>query len=635
MPEILDLTPEYGLNVTYEFKNDVHETFMGRDYINARWCYPVAKYNFQVAFFAQSVYEYIKDFFLFVEGGENTFLFRDPCNDYCTSPGTEQMGLQIQGTFVDRGDGTFQLCKQWKLGDYYYVKPIHFPENITIFQSDFITPVTGAVIGNNGVVTGVNATMGWIGTFYTLVRFENDSVPQELLSFNQSSGETLYQIPDLRLIEIKAYFDIPTINLTPNYTHIFQLSFPINSQINLMGKTDIFISDSGHEARDALDTYKRDINFSYTKINFHEQQYLLGLWLITLGGWGTFQIADLDLDFGYNVRFAETISFSSIVQPINTTAVSFGLEDILFKADNIVLKEEVPNSTKSNYCQIWKVTRQDGTEQGFTNHDRLITYNTLDYPSVFGFSGTSSQRTAELSTDSTEMTGVFGSDDYTTPDFYPLFIMEEDLILGKYDNASVVVEVYDWLSNTVISTQFRGTIGGYTVGYIADKAKQYQIEVQSIIEKLDVNVSAETSSECRHKFLSQGYGRCNLAPTPDNTTNINLPQIKGTISAVNSTSEILVSSPATDNWEGFKYGTVRFLTGKLAGTEVYIINTSSPNAIVFLYALPITPAVGDEVRLTKPCNKSTEACNNFGNIANYGGFPRLPGIDNLVSGAET
>ena len=57
--------------------------------------------------------------------------------------------------------------------------------------------------------------------------------------------------------------------------------------------------------------------------------------------------------------------------------------------------------------------------------------------------------------------------------------------------------------------------------------------------------------------------------------------------------------------------------------------------IELLYPLPIAPVIGDEILLTRPCNKTVEACKNFNNIANYGGFPRLPGIDNLVSGAET
>lgn len=631
--EVLNLTPEYGLTVTYEFKNDVHQTFMGRDYINARWLYPVAKFNFQVAFFNQSVYEYVKDFFLFVEGGEDEFLFEDPCNNSCYFPYNNNFGIAVKGVFVDNGDGSFQLYKEWAIGGNYYRKPVTHPKEVSVFDSGG-NPVNATINYNGGSATGVNATMFWTGTFYTVVRFENDSIPKEILASDEETGDEWYQIPDLRLIEVKQYPTQYPSNLASAYTHPFGLSVPINSQVNLLGKTDIFTSDSGYEARDALDTYKRDINFSYSSVNYREKEYLQGLWFITLGGWASFQFTDIDLDFGYNVRFNDTPSFSSIVQPISTSAVAFGLDDILFKVDNINFSEEFPNPIKSTFCQTWKIEREDGFSQGFTNHDRNFSFDGLAYPAVFGFSGTASSQTSELSTDSTELTGVFGDSNYTEPQFFSLFIMEEDLLAGKYDNASVTVQVFDWMANTVFSTQFKGTIGGYSVGFLADKAKQYQIEVQSQSEKLDVSVSAKTSSECRHRFLSQGYGRCNLASDPNNTSNANAPQIKATVGGANNTTDIIISSGATNNWEGFRYGTVRFLTGKLAGMEIYIIGTFSPSGIVLLYPLPFTPTVGDEVLLTRPCNKTVEACNNYGNIANYGGFPRLPGIDNLVSGAE-
>lgn len=626
--EILNLVPEFGLTVTYEFKNDVHQTFMGRDYINARWLYPVAKFNFQVAFFNQSVYEYVKDFFLFVEGGEDEFLFEDPCNNTCYFPYNNNFGIEVKGVFVDNGDGSFQLYKEWKIGSNYYRKPVTKPKEVSIYDSNG-NHVNTTINYDNGTATGVNVTMFWVGTFYTVVRFENDSIPKEIIS------SELYQIPDLRLIEVKQYPTQYPSSLTSAYTHPYGLSVPINAQVNLLGKTDIFSSDSGYEARDALDTYKRDINFSYSKVNYREKEYLQGLWFITLGGWASFQFVDIDLNFGYNVRFNDIPSFSTIVQPISTSAVTFGLDDILFKVDNINLSEELPNSIKSTFCQIWKVEREDGVIQGFTNHDRNFNFDGVAYPAVFGFSGTSSSKTSELSTDSTELTGVFGDSNYTDSQFFSLFVMENDFITGKYDNASVTVSVFDWINNSIFSTQFKGSIGGYSVGYLPNKAKQYQFEVQSLAEKLDVSVSSETSSECRHRFLSQGYGRCNLSPSPDNTTNVNLPQLKAVVSGVNSLTHLLITSPATNNWEGYKYGTIRFLTGILTGKEVYIIDSFFPDGIVLLYPLPFTPSIGDEVRFTKPCNKTVEACNNYGNIGNYGGFPRLPGIDNLVSGAET
>lgn len=623
MPEIFNIAPEYGVSTSYEFKNDVHETMMGLDYINVRWRYPVAKINFQVAVFAQSIEQYIRDFFLFVEGGEDVFLFQDPMNDSCQLPSQIQsdLGIEIKGILVDRGDGTFQLCKEWRMGVYYYRKPIAYPKEITIYQGDYTTIVNGVINYETGQVTGVNDTMVWTGTFYTPVRFENDSVPFEIMGYNEATGEQWYQIPDLRLIEVKQYPYSPPLNIANDYDHYFQLSLPINTQIEVKGKTDIFTSDSGYEARDALDIYKRSLQFSYTKVNYYEQQYLLGLWLLTLGGWSRLKLAEVDAQIDTQVIFKDTISFSLLSLPQSTAHVIMGLGDQLYKADNINLLQS-DELLRSPLCQVWIITRKDNIKKGFTNHDSNLFVEGLDCLSQFGLSGTSSQRTAELSTDSSELMGIFAQ------------ITEEDLITGKYDDALVEIYIFNWLTNGIHSKQFTGNIGGYTIGYLPSKAKQYQIEVQSITEKLNVSVSAATSSECRHRFLSQGYGRCNLTPTPTNTTDAGLPQIKATVGGHNSLKDIIVASPATDNWIGFLYGTLKFLTGVLADTEVYIADVFALNGVVLLYELPVAPSIGDEVLLTRPCNKTIAACNGYNNMANYGGFPRLPGMDNLVSGAE-
>lgn len=624
MPEILNLTPEYGLNVTYEFKNDVHESLLGSDYKNARWLSPIPKFNFQVAVFTQSVQEYLKDFFLFVRGNQDIFLFDDPCNNYCTAPSPQQtvLGVQVSGVLIDVGNGNFQLAKKWELvssGHYYYT-PILYPNEITIVESNYVTPVNTAVIGNNGIVTGVNATMGWIGSFYTPVRFENDTVPLELIGANNATGEVFYQVPDLRLIGVKEDTYLQPF-LASHYNHYWSLSIPINAQINLLNKTDIFVSDSGYESRDSLNVEKTELSFSYNKVNYFEQQYILGLWLLTLGGWASFKIGDNDINYDISTTFTENISFSNVVYPLSTNRVTMVLEDVLFKVDGINIKEEI-EGVKTGYCQAWIIIRKDNEQLGFTNHDYSFSLNTVECSPNLGFSGTPSESTAELSTNSTELTSVFAE------------INEVDLLVGKYDNAEVQIYLYDWMSNQIISRQFNGSIGEYSVGFLPNKAKQYNLQVESLLEKLDVSVTAETSSECRHLFLSQGYGRCNLTPTPNNTVDANAPQILAEVSGVDNLSYIRLLSVATNNWEGFKFGIVEFVDGILQGTKVYIIDTFSPSGIALLYNLPVAPNLGDIVRLTRPCNKTVEACNNYGNIANYGGYPRLPGIDNLVSGAD-
>jgi hypothetical protein len=54
---VLNLTEDYGLTTTYEFKNNIIETLIGGDYINASWLYPIAKINFKVAWFFKDEFD--------------------------------------------------------------------------------------------------------------------------------------------------------------------------------------------------------------------------------------------------------------------------------------------------------------------------------------------------------------------------------------------------------------------------------------------------------------------------------------------------------------------------------------------------------------------------------------------------
>jgi uncharacterized phage protein (TIGR02218 family) len=628
MPEILTITPEYGCTSTYEFQNDIHESKMGADYINARWVQPIAKINFNQAFFNQSVYEYLKDFFLFVEGGEDFFLFTDPNNFYCDKLNSPQQSfnLEVAGVVYSLGDGNYQLCKRWSIGDNEFIKVIKFPKQgtITVYNGDYTAILTPSLDYNTGIATGggLTAVSKWAGEYYTPVRFENDSVPIELIANDIANDELFYQVPDLRLIEVK-FNTAFAGSITSDNNHLFSLSFPINTQVLLKSKTDIYTSDSGYESRDSMDTYIKELQFNYSKANYFEKEYLLGLWLVTLGGYGQFSLQDTDLELNEQYRFTNTISFTTIVQPVNFNLAepTWGWEDVLFTVDGITLKEQIVLAVKSTYCQGWVITTKDNVTQGFTNHDRSITINGTICSPDLGFSSTSAQRAAELGTTSTELQSVFAQ------------ITEIDLLTGIYDNAELVVYIYDWSESSIVTTHFRGSLGAYSIGYLPGRAKQYQIEVQSISEKLNVSVVAQTSSECRHRFLSQGYGRCNKAGTPNNTSDANAVQITASVGSVIDLKTLVISSPATNNWIGFQYGTLTFLTGLLKDTSVNIIETAS-DTVVLLYELPLLPTVGDQVLLTRSCNKSLAACEGYDNVSNYGGFPSLPGIDNLISGAD-
>jgi uncharacterized phage protein (TIGR02218 family) len=75
----------------------------------------------------------------------------------------------------------------------------------------------------------------------------------------------------------------------------------------------------------------------------------------------------------------------------------------------------------------WKITREDGVVQGFTEHDSSLTFDSVTYLASSGFASTKIQFSLGLSVDNLEAIGALSSDT----------LNEDDLASGKYDNAAV------------------------------------------------------------------------------------------------------------------------------------------------------------------------------------------------------
>lgn len=79
-------------------------------------------------------------------------------------------------------------------------------------------------------------------------------------------------------------------------------------------------------------------------------------------------------------------------------------------------------------------------------------------------------------------------------------------------------------------------------------------------------------------------------------------------------------------WQHWKYGNVRFLTGRNAGlsSEVYSYVPDQGRLIQIFEKMPGEIMIGDEYEITMGCPRTRTACRNFDNINNYRGFPDMP-----------
>lgn len=612
--EVLNLTEEYGATVQYEFRNNLKETLVGGDYINAQWLYPITKIGFQVSWFFQEDFEYLKAFFNLVKGSANTFLFIDSVDFYATKePYDTGLGITTQGVVI-QNNGIYQLAKRYSLTDetnqvFYVDRPITRPKQdaIAVYNS-------GGTLSNADVnwdtgefISGGASSAKWEGVFYIPVRFENDLFPTKFLVKDVSEDTQLYSIPDLKLIEVKENDKEYVKNIDVAYNHYWQIPLEVGFGIDRKSKTDIFTAESGYEITEDLNTIKTEVTVPTQLLDGQDKEYVIGICRLCLGNFAHIFLQDLDTLIDDEFHFNETLSFETVSNQKNGDLQLFNLNNLIFREDN--------NPQKTPYCYCWLITRKDGIIKGFTNHDRALTINSVLHTPQGSFSATSPTRTSELNSDSTELTSVF-----------TLNINENDLISDKYLDAEINVLLYDWLSNIVVANLYRGTINGYAIGYLPTKARDYQLDVLSLSEALNKTQSVQTSSTCRVKFLSQGYAQCNRPINSDVRQN-------RTITVTNVEGDRIFLSPAVD--PNFAYGNLKFTSGALTGVQIYITAVLGNSEIRLLYPPSLAPNIGDTVEITRGCDKSTTSCLNFGNIANFRGEPRLPGIDGVADTADT
>lgn len=618
MAEILQLNPNYGLQVTYTFNNQVSPLYVNDDYVNSQWEQPLANYIFGLAWFDQSVYDYVESLFLTIKGSEQTFLFEDPFDYKATNdPKITPYSTGTQGVVVE-SSGQFQLAKQYQLihggGTAFITRPITRPKDTTVtVYDDLGAPTSITVDPDTGILSSGGTGYTWEGEFYTPVRLLNNRIPQEIISYDPQVNQQLYRLPDLRLREVRETNFKQSRALFPSLDHYYQLSFEYQNAIDQFGKADIFTASSGFEDRDDLDINRKYLTLSESLLGEDEKDYLITLWRITLGGSSNFKFQDTNANIDDNFRLLSPLSFLTLSDNPSDTSAEFGT----YQCFGLELIEEV-TPKKSRYCRLWKITKVDLTIVGFTDHDQEIVYDSVTYSPNLGFTGGASSNTAQLNTDSAEINSTFT----------PLGLTESDILSGRLEDADLEYFLFNWETNTLIKVLFNGNLGGYSLGYLPSETKEYQFEALSLANKLDSSRRIVTSSTCSAKFLSQGERQCNR---PIDTS------VRETATVVTATDRTIVVSGIADA-SIYRLGTCRFTSGDLISLKEFLIgDTSGIDTILLFNFTPIIASPGDTIELTRFCDKTVDGntgCEFYANQVNFVGIPEAPTADLAIAKAE-
>lgn len=260
-------------------------------------------------------------------------------------------------------------------------------------------------------------------------------------------------------------------------------------------------------------------------------------------------------------------------------------------------------ATRMALC--WKVVRTDGTVQGFTEHDCDLTFDGVTYLARSGFTATAVAQSLGLAVDNLNLDGALSS----------ATINEDDLAEGRYDDAAVELIWVNWTDVTQRITMSRGNIGE-----VKREETAFSAEFRSLASKLQQKVGRTYQRTCDARL---GDARCGV-----NLESSTFKASGGTIVSASGRSIVGNSTSGYDDgW--FTHGTLEVTSGANAGLFFEVKSHTGNN--LTLWDLPPSPLLtGVSYVVRAGCKQDWEVCRDkFNNLANFQGFPDIPGQDYL------
>ena len=270
------------------------------------------------------------------------------------------------------------------------------------------------------------------------------------------------------------------------------------------------------------------------------------------------------------------------------------------------------SSGASTVARAWVLRRRDGTAMGFTDHDRDLRVDGVLCRAASGLGAGAVQASTGLSVDNTEVVGALSDDG----------LRAEDIRAGRWDGAETVAYLVDWRAPDAFEVLFRGSLGEITEG-----DGRFSAELRGLSEALNAVRGRVYHARCDAVL---GDGRCRV--------DLGLPGriVETAIAEVGDGGRVLrlvAGGAAQEQW--YARGLLRFLDGPADGLEVPVKldRAEGDGRRIELWVPPgAAPSAGDRVRVTTGCDKAMATCRDkFGNVANFRGFPHIPGDDWLLA----
>jgi uncharacterized phage protein (TIGR02218 family) len=227
-----------------------------------------------------------------------------------------------------------------------------------------------------------------------------------------------------------------------------------------------------------------------------------------------------------------------------------------------------------------------------------------------GFAASEIRAGSDLAVDAQDATGVLTSDRIT----------ETDILDGRWDNAAVELWRVNWTDTSQRVLLRRGAVGQIRRGRMA-----FVAEVRSLAHVLCQTVGRTFQAGCDARL---GDARCGI--------DLENAIYKGTGAVTDLLRDRAFMASGLSGFAAgwFTSGTLTWTSGANAGrvNEVLAHGLADAIATMTLLEAPVLPiAEGDSFIARAGCDKRIATCNaKFANVANFRGFPNIPGQDAVL-----
>lgn len=269
------------------------------------------------------------------------------------------------------------------------------------------------------------------------------------------------------------------------------------------------------------------------------------------------------------------------------------------------------DSGATTLCWCWKIGRGDGAVQGFTDHDRPLSFDGVAYEAVSGFTASEVQSALGLSVDNLTVVGALSS----------ATLNAADLAAGLYDDAQIEIWRVNWAAPDQRVLMRKGSLGQVQRGHTA-----FQAELRGLAHVLNQPVGRAYGYSCDADL---GDARCGVSLSDSAYAGT------GVVAAATDNRRFTASGIEAFADGAFTSGKLTFTSGANAGRamEVKRHGVSALGISIELWQ-PMSEAVaaGDAFTLTVGCDKQFSTCKaKFSNAANFRGFPYMPGNDAVIA----